>query len=942
VRSEGPGIGHRLTARLGRHRWAVTAGGTAVFLGLSASTAPLVSAEEPAQQALQSVTIDLGTDGSVTALTSSVISRPEDAADGDEGEGGTTRSRSLDPAKSAGDLPVRITTSWRHDGRVGTDLAALDGVSGRVEISLTVQNTTVRPERFRYDAAGVPRDSYELVTTPMTVVASATLPGGTGGELVRPQPGATEPGTTNGVVSTDGDDTTVQWASLLAPPRLSASTTFTLVQDTTDFHLPAISLTAQPGLATDTSIARLVDAAFGEAAGTVSSANNTIGLIADVNATLAQVADSLQTVQQTLSVNAGEVGEAATASLTSTADAVDAAAKAVMSNLQTLGSSVGSTVDATNGQAVASLQASVQGVLDYFGTPAGTDSSAPVTGTCGTPAEAAGQAPTLLGQLSTVSRQLRQLGAASGDCVEQLRGTLRASIGDADQCAGSTTLVCRLTGASTKLVGVATNLQTQGLAALDILDDTAVDALGVTITDLITTVAGLQGKGGDLGDLVTGPAPAVLELLGDLDSGLADARTAVDTSGVAAELQELAHLAEERLAQLQNTDGDSVGDQLTELAESICTLQVAAGDGAAADADTLRRLVDGRTCDGTPVTGTGNADFPTPLTDRITEQVTAWQAVLHSVDGTDTAGAAAALTALSTQLATLDATVDEVTTLVEDGGPAGELGAAVTDLVADLDALYAAPTTPLDCANPPVVDASTPPLNALAISYGAADCGQGELAITLKTLLDQAAADVNAAAADDVDDIADAAGAAGSAADDQLEGLSSALLEELGLAADRQVEQGKAVVVAQQAALTAAQAAARSDLDATAQEAVGRLAEQVTAANQQQSAAAAALQAQLQKVLVDLGSAGQGRGLLGVMQDSAGQAGVRTEQVEQTSSAAASFRGVRLAEVADAQLEQQQLARSLQAAAQFAPFGEDLPSGSSSSTVFVYRLGGGA
>jgi hypothetical protein len=603
---------------------------------------------------------------------------------------------------------------------------------------------------------------------------------------------------------------------------------------------------------------------------------------------------------------------------------------------------VGATVDATNGQAVASLQASVQGVLDYFGTPAGTDSSAPVTGTCGTPAEAAGQAPTLLGQLSTVSRQLRQLGAASGDCVEQLRGTLRASIGDADQCAGSTTLVCRLTGASTKLVGVATNLQTQGLAALDILDDTAVDALGVTITDLITIVAGLQGKGGDLGDLVTGPAPAVLELLGDLDSGLADARTAVDTSGVAAELQELAHLAEERLAQLQNTDGDSVGDQLTELAESICTLQVAAGDGAAADADTLRRLVDGRTCDGTPMTGTGNADFPTPLTDRITEQVTAWQAVLHSVDGTDTAGAAAALTALSTQLATLDATVDEVTTLVEDGGPAGELGAAVTDLVADLDALYAAPTTPLDCANPPVVDASTPPLNALAISYGAADCGQGELAITLKTLLDQAAADVNAAAADDVDDIADAAGAAGSAADDQLEGLSSALLEELGLAADRQVEQGKAVVVAQQAALTAAQAAARSDLDATAQEAVGRLAEQVTAANQQQSAAAAALQAQLQKVLVDLGSAGQGRGLLGVMQDSAGQAGVRTEQVEQTSSAAASFRGVRLAEVADAQLEQQQLARSLQAAAQFAPFGEDLPSGSSSSTVFVYRLGGGA
>ena len=78
------------------------------------------------------------------------------------------------------------------------------------------------------------------------------------------------------------------------------------------------------------------------------------------------------------------------------------------------------------------------------------------------------------------------------------------------------------------------------------------------------------------------------------------------------------------------------------------------------------------------------------------------------------------------------------------------------------------------------------------------------------------------------------------------------------------------------------------------------------------------------------------------MQNSAGQAGVRTEQVAQTNRTAASFGGVRMAELADAQLEQQQLARSLQAAGQFAAFGEDLPSGSSSSTVFVYRLGGGA
>ena len=96
---------------------------------------------------------------------------------------------------------------------------------------------------------------------------------------------------------------------------------------------------------------------------------------------------------------------------------------------------------------------------------------------------------------------------------------------------------------------------------------------------------------------------------------------------------------------------------------------------------------------------------------------------------------------------------------------------------------------------------------------------------------------------------------------------------------------------------------------------------------------------QLQKVLLDLGSASQGRGLLGVMQNSAGQTGVRTEQVQETSETAASFRGVRVAELADAQLEQQQLARSLQAAQRFGAFAEDLPAGSTSSTVFVFRLG---
>ncbi len=45
----------------------VTAGCTALVLGASAGTAPLVLAEEAPQQALQAVTVELGTDGSITS-----------------------------------------------------------------------------------------------------------------------------------------------------------------------------------------------------------------------------------------------------------------------------------------------------------------------------------------------------------------------------------------------------------------------------------------------------------------------------------------------------------------------------------------------------------------------------------------------------------------------------------------------------------------------------------------------------------------------------------------------------------------------------------------------------------------------------------------------------------------------------------------------------------
>ncbi|RBY95919.1 hypothetical protein DQ237_12325 [Blastococcus sp. TF02-8] len=886
----------------------MTAGATVVLLGGGAAMAPIVFAEEAPQRALQAVTVELASDGAVTGLTSALVSRGED------GEDPTTRTTALNPAEHAGDLPVRVTTSWRHDGRVGTDLADVEGVDGRVEINVTVQNLTGRPERFRYDANGVARESYEIVTTPMTVVASAVLPGDGAATLVRPQAAATEPGTTNGVITTEDDATTVQWASILAPPRLQPSTTFTLVQDAQDFELPAINLAVQPGVATDDSVARLVSDIFGGSAQTVGSENHTIGLIANVNATLAQVTDSLQTVRETLAVNAGQVGAAATTALRATAASVDSSAQAVLRDLRALESSMGSTVSATNSSALGALDESVQGVLDFFGSPAPTSGPTPPTA-CGDQAAAQPPASTLLGQLDTVSRQLRQLADASGDCVADLKASLQDTIGISADCpAGSESLVCRLVDAGDQLETVADEVKTRGQDISSTLDLDLVTDLRTWLTTLEGDVSGLKGQAASLQQTMRTTPQALPGIVGELRGQLTAALNRLNaplTNGLSVDqaLDEVRGVID---ARLNGPDSEAL-ERLRALVLSTCPADPATAATPAQDA--VRVAIDGRTCAGTAVEGAYESSVQAGLdADRL--------AVLGGLGKAD-AGVADVIEDLDA----VGRLIDGLPTKV-DGAFDGQLDAQVTQLVALLSQLDEPSAT------------EEAPLEALKESIEALEVNRGSVKTGLQAILDEAEGAVRTDARGRVEDARSKAEGARDEADSGLGDLSRGMSESLNGSAEQQLAQGKAVVVAQTARLAAVEAAAEQELDAAAQAAIGQLAAQITLANQSQAAAAQALQEQLQKVLLDLGSAAEGRGLLGVIQNSAGQTGVRTEQVAQTSESAASFRGVRQAEVADAQLEQQQFARSLQAAQRFQPFAEELPKGSVSATVFCFRIGG--
>ncbi len=1002
ARAPRPG-GHRRRSPLRRP---VTAAGLGLVALLGAGVlAPLVVAQERPEKLLQAVSVDLGTDGSLFGLTSTEVRRSKDGSD--------TTTRQLDPRALSSALPFRVTTAWAHDGKVGTDLADLAGVDGLVEVSVTVQNTTVRPQLVRYDTAGVARDGYALVGTPLTVVASATLPEAAFGQLQQPRPGTASPHTTNGVVSRAGGATTVQWASLLAPPRLDASTTFTLVQQAKDFRMPHLDLSVQPGLATDTSVSRLVGDAFGGSAAFVGAQNNTIGLIASINTTLGEAVSSLTDVQETLSANAGEVGAAATERLNGASADIDSASQAVLSDLASLNTTVAGTLQQTRSDSLTALQASLDGITAYLGEP--TDAPAPPTTTTCLSGATKGQpaSSTLLGQLSQVSDGLTRLAGSSTACVNTLRAQLSSFIGDATACPAvpSTTgpLVCQLQTTGLRLSGVATTMAQEGARILGAFDAEATQKVSDRIAALVGSVKDLQAQAAPL---KPGSASSVGALGGRLEALRAAVLTArkASTDGDSSLLKAFADLHD--LALLRGSPlANGLASGLQSLAESVCSLPPLRGvDVAAARAyaDSLRAQVDGGTCDftdatpsptaspstspspsaspsATPTVGTGpvlpvplpgddddagddapgspspTADPLGPLVDSITRgrsgaggllaaasaDVALWQQVAALTEapakvkgGGNGGGGKSALDdvlGVSEQLVGLQDEVEAALGIVRgtsEGAGRGSLQALVDDVVARSSALYDPAAATADCG------ATAPTggvLNTLERSFSALSCNQRSTGADLTKLLKDSVPAYGSAATSVGTSATDLDGAR-RAGDTQLASLLTSLTGQLTSTADAQLVRGRQVVAVQRQRLDAQKTAAARKLDDAARAAVGTLAEQVARSNTQQQAASQALQGQLSTVLLDLGSGTSGRGLLGTIQDSVGQTGVKAAQVTEASDSAAQFRGVRLAELADARLEQRTAAQALRQAQTFPAFALDLPAGSAHSTVFTLAM----
>ena len=943
-----------------RGRVSAVAGAVAVVVsGAVALTALPATAEALPTRVLQAVDIQLGHDGSLTGIDATQVRRTT--------KGTSSTKTALDPSKVSSGLPVRVLTSWVHDGRSGTDLGALKGVSGTVQVSFTVENTTVHPELLTYDVAGVKQSRYALIGTPLTVTASAVLPKDSLSTLVLPEHN-NDRVATNGVPGqTDDGDTTVQWAAVLAPPRLAASTTFTLVTDAKKFALPHFDLSVQPGLSGDTSVDRMLDEAFSkDGSSQLTLESKTIVLISTVNGVLTTASRELEGIRSTLSEGADRLGSKVIGQLADSSSQLASAAGELSGGLTDLDAGLSNALQSNRDKSVAALEQTVANLSDYIGHPDDSPLTAlPVTPGCQVALGTAAKSTTLYGQLRTVSQQLLTIAGSTSGCTDALKASLLASLGDPASCATpSHTVACDLVTAQTSLQQVSSLLATSGSALVARFDPNAVDGVRAALTTLTTRVAAVQDAAGKLsasGNDLDKLRAALSSLSSDvttLAGGLKPGGT-----GLASALRALSTTAVSRHDQLVSGTS-SLDAEVRAAADAACALPeglapVAPGVpdnnnpnntpapsvGPTLDRDgylaNVRGLLTGTGCavpGATPSTLPVPSSYGKPVTDRLADQAQAWSDVAAQTDlGAATpTGAAAEVAALGRQLDQLATGLTAAQALAgsPSGGVKGKV-AAVQQLVSDL---YTQPAGPSAC--PVTAGSALPPLNALTVAFALVDCNQRGLAGDLRALLVQATPTYDAAAAT-VGAAATATNTARLAAAASLDDLLGTLTTSLTGAASTSLADGRSVVDAQQTALDQRRVSTTATLDEATRRGIATIHDSIQTSNRQLSASTDLLKAGLAAVQLDLGdpsSKSSAGGLLGLVNSSVSQTGASVGKVGDASSQADAFAGVRGSELDDVLLQQAQLTRALELEAVRPPFALSLPKGSSSTDVFTFHL----
>ena len=917
--------------RAARRRRVVKPAHALMALVLAGSTTAIVvagtagTAEAVPQRVLQSVDVKVGEDGRVASITSRAV-----RASGDDDVKEDVQD--LDAATLASRLPVRVQTAWRLGDRTGTDLDQIKGESGRVVIDLTVQNTTVQARQVAYDVAGVSRKRWALVGTPLTVVASADLGKKSYGQVVvdnDQRPGDV----TNGVLGRGEDDAgQVQWATMLAPPRLGASATLRLVQDTKDFQPPRFDLSVQPGLVTDASLKGLLEAAFTDQSDSnVSLERRTISLITSVTTVLTEASAVLNRIQTELGGTAATLGARTIADLQSSSAEVSSSMTGLTADLNGLSSDISARLAKANDSALKALGRSVTQVTALLGDP---KTQPPViketTSGCDVPALAEGRKPTIMAQIAAVSGQLTALSKSTGQCAELIQAGLSSTVGTIAPDG-----TCTPAGAAACMIQqVGTSLTTQVAAVVEFRDSFAARFDPALVGRVIST-----------NDAVQKAVDSLYKLVNPLSSG--------GTSGISNDLSGVRDTLAKAKALLAPDGGSTLAQQLNGLNDELKPVRdtlVAANDKDAS----IKRLGAVRTYVCTNLPGNKADDISFDLLG-----VTCAEDLPPTYSSASLAGKFSSVSAAALKLNEVADGVDDVVASI------GAVDSYVTDAIRQIDDITGdSGSTPalsnkligVYCTVAKLTQGSdtlpekpcgTLPADTKAplpeLSQAIADLqkNQGDLtAASIRTAFDGATGVMQDAAAQ-AGVTAQQVSKAGSDAGGQAGGLVEELGKQLGDSGGKVLQEGRDTVTEQRARLASTSQRSGQELTSGVAATVRGIDTAVAASNRNVAASEQRLLGDLKKVLLDLGQRkNNGSGLLGSLFTSATSTGVSNDRIESATDTAADFSRVRGQGLDDLLLQQAQTALALQLQADFPVFGIDLPAGSTHTTVFSVQVGG--
>ncbi len=462
-------------------------------------------------------------------------------------------------AEVVADLPVRILVSYTDSsGATKTNLEELNGASGLVRIDLEIQNTTGVVEGISADVNGGSVTQHTMVYTPLTVIGTVELEGVGSGQIILDDSddgsaadasdssdssastasdeestnedsgdssGTSDLGGSNGVVSSLDQGTTVmQWASILAPPYLSSSTTFTLVVDADDFQVPDFNIAVQAGY-------RISDTSVGT--GTSSSDQvelvaNTLYALSSVGEVFSSAGTALDNAYALLS-NAGEsIGTQTISDLNSAHSSILLQAETLSTTLDSLSVSFDQLMETTGLEIVSELSQATSTVSELLGNPDYLSPDYTVDSvTCEmsvTKNSDSDYSNGVMGVVYDLSSRLDAYAGAAENCHSALVDQLTAYIGSpesVDTCSSdgeeSASLTCQLLSAKQGMTGLNEKLDDDYSEYVDIASelDELKESLGNSLQTLESSLESIEIEMVDIS--IQGVKERLDELSGELD-----------------------------------------------------------------------------------------------------------------------------------------------------------------------------------------------------------------------------------------------------------------------------------------------------------------------------------------------------------------------------------------------------------------------------------------